>query len=147
MAKKQSTTKNITLIRLKGTPFKTAASMKAHEDQILKEEWETVERARIRRELFKKESNQIILAPFFKGFNAKFVGNEGNHENLVKVYLTDDDGVQVDIDNQLKNIDIDRSMESLIKSLVEGFMGGYLTALGLKDETLFRGTSSKMLKK
>ena len=144
MPRKSSTpTKNATLLRLKGTPFKTAADLNAHEEQILKEEWQSIERARVRRELLSKKENKQILAPFMNGFKAKFVGATGQYENLVRVYLTDDDSIQVDIDNELKSNDINGAMESLVKSLTEGLMGGYLLALGLKSESPFKSKTAK----
>ena len=56
MPKKPTT--NTTLMRLKNTPFESATAMKAEEQRILKQEWENVERARVRRVLLKKEENQ-----------------------------------------------------------------------------------------
>lgn len=139
MAKK-STTTNTTLLRLKDTPFESASEMKAHEKRILLEEWENVERARTRRVLLKKEENQQIIAPFLNGFKAKFVGGDVN-ENLVRVYLTQDESIQVEIDDELKGKDTPATLESLVKSLTESFMSGYLTSLGLKDESLFQAAS------
>lgn len=138
-------TTNTTLLRLKNTPFETASEMKAYEKKLLKEEWENIERARLRRLLLKKEENQEIISPFLKGFQAKFVGNEGT-ENLVRVYLTKQDEIQIDIDNELKGEDSNGVMEGLVKSLTESFMNGYLTALGLKDESLFKATGEKSKK-
>lgn len=135
LAKQKMTTTNTTLLRLKNTPFKTAAEMKVHEDRILREEWETVERAKQRRQLLKKEENAEIIAPFTNGFAAKFIGNE-EVGNLVRVYLTDTDQVQIDIDDSLKTKDASATVECLVRSLSESFMNGYLSALGLKDETL-----------
>ena len=134
MAKK-SISKNSTLKRLTGTPFKTGSELKNAEEQILKEEWKNIERARVRRSLFKMENNKEILAPFLKGFQAKFVNENGKHEQVVKVYLTDEEAVQVEIDNDLKLKDYNAAVESIVKSLVEGFMGGYLKALGLKGDS------------
>jgi hypothetical protein len=136
MAKK-STSKNVTLKRLTGTPFKTGAELKIAEDQILREEWKNIERARVRRNLLRLETNKEILAPFTKGLQAKFVNEDGQHEQVVKVYLTEDEAIQVEIDHELKVKDYAASIESIVKSLVEGLMGGYFKALGLKGETDF----------
>ena len=141
--KKTTTTTNSTLLRLKGTPFRKASEMKAHEEQILTEEWTSIERARVRRELLMREENRKIIAPFTKGFSAKFIGADGSHENLVRVYMTDDEAVQVEIDHQLKSDDINATMESLVKSMTESFMNGYLATLGLKDEALFKTATKK----
>ncbi|MFN8845949.1 MAG: hypothetical protein ACK5W9_03790 [Bdellovibrionales bacterium] len=140
-------TTNITLLKLKGTPFKSAGDMKKIEDQLLMEEWQSIERAKIRRELLMKEANKKILAPLLNGFKAKFTGKDGAHENLVRVYLTHDDSIQVDIDNELKSNDTNGSMESLVRSLIEGLMGGYLSALGLKKESIISENSGRSEKK
>lgn len=138
MAKKKAhLTTNITLLKLKGTPFKTGTELKANKERILKEEWESIERARVRHGLLLHESNRNIIAPFFDGFSAKFVGPEGQNENLVRVYFNDNRAVQVDIDNKLRIKNTAETVESLVKSLVDGFVGGYITLLGLKNDNLF----------
>ena len=142
MAKK-STTTNTTLLRLKDTPFESASEMKAHEKRILLEEWENVERAKTRRLLLKKEENQEVIAPFLNGFQAKFTGSEGADQSLVRVYLTKEEAVQVVINDELKSKDARDNMETLVKSLTESFMNGYLTALGLKDEGLFQAVKKR----
>ena len=139
MAKKTGeTTTNTTLLKLKNTPFKTAADLKQQEERILREEWENVERAKQRRLLLLKEENKDVIRPFLNGFRAKFVGNNNGSENLVTVHLTADESVQIDIDEELKSKDLNGTVESLVKSLTESFVNGYLTALGLKDEGLFQ---------
>ena len=143
LAKNTKITTNTTLLKLRGTPFKNASDLKASEEQILREEWQSIERARIRRELLMKEENKKILAPFLSGFKAKFTGTSSPHENLVRVYLADDDSIHVDIDDALKSKDINGTMESLVRSLVEGLMGGYLLALGLKQSGLTNEKNSK----
>ena len=69
MPKKPTT--NTTLLRLKNTPFESATAMKTEEQRILKQEWENVERARVRRLLLMKDENREIVSPFLKGFQAK----------------------------------------------------------------------------
>lgn len=142
---KQKTTTNTTLLRLKNTPFKTATEMKAHEERLLKDEWENIERARVRRILLKKEENAEIIAPFHKGFQARFIGSNAT-ENLVRVYLTGEDAVQIDIDEELKSDDKTGAVESLVKSLTESFMSGYLTAIGLKDDSIFQAAKKQSRK-
>ena len=144
MAKKKEQTTNTTLLRLKNTPFKTASELKQHEERILREEWENVERARQRRILLQKDENKEVIGPFLKGFKAKFVGGEDNSDNLVRVYLANDESIQIDIDDELKSKDVNGAVESLVKSLTESFVNGYLTALGLKDESLFQATKKAM---
>lgn len=140
MAKKKESTTNTTLLRLKNTPFKSAAELKQHEERILREEWENVERAKQRRTLLQKEENKDIMGPFLKGFKAKFVGDNQDVDSLVKVYLTHDESVQIEIDDELKSKDVNGTVESLVKSMTESFVNGYLTALGLKEDGLFTAT-------
>jgi hypothetical protein len=142
-SKNHKGTTNPTLIRLKGTPFKTATELKIFEDKILKDEWQSVERARVRRELLMKAENKKIIAPFINGFNAKFIAHNSENENLIRIYLTAEEAIQVDIDNQLRSKDTNEALESLIKSLVGGFLGGYLTALGLNDDGVFKSSHAK----
>ncbi len=145
MAKK-SISQNTTLKRLTGTPFKTGSELKIAEEQILKEEWKNIERARVRRNLFKMENNKEILAPFLKGFQAKFVNENGNREQVVRVFLTDDEAIQVEIDNELRVKDYNAAIETIVKSLVEGFMGGYFKALGLKGDSGAEDLKPKIFK-
>ena len=137
---KKSTSTNVTLKRLNGTPFKTGSALKLAEDKILREEWKYVERARVRRSLFRMENNKEILAPFLNGFQVKFVSDSEKKEQVVRVYLTEDEAVQVEVDHELKVRDYNASVESLVKSLIEGFMGGYFKALGLKSDSDFDET-------
>lgn len=145
MAKKPITT-NTTLLKLKGTPFESATEMKEAEKRILMNEWESIERAKARRLLLKKEENQEVIAPFLNGFQAKFVGQD-NTENVVRVYLTKEDRVQVEVDEELKNQDMIGAVEGLVKSMTESFMNGYLTALGLKEDNLFKSAPKKNAQK
>ena len=128
--KRNKPTQNTTLLRLKNTPFKTAAEMKMHEDRILMEEWERIERAKQRRRLFRKEENAEVIAPFRKGWGARFVGSE-DVGNLVKVYLDDVDQVQIDIDESLKSKDAMATVDCLVRSVSQSFIKGYNSTLGL----------------
>lgn len=144
MPKKPTT--NITLHSLKDTPFKSAGDRKREEQRITNEEWESVARARARRRLLLKDENREILSPFFNGFQAKFVGRDES-ENVVKVYLTKEEQVQIEVDSEMKDNNANEAIEGLVKSISESFMNGYLTALGLKEENLFKAASKKPLKK
>jgi hypothetical protein len=139
-------TVNTTLLRLKDKPFGNATELKNEEKRILREEWESIERARVRRLLLLKEENKEIVSPFLKGFQAKFVGKDES-ENVVKVYLTKEDQVQIEVDSEMKDSGTGEAIEGLVKSLSESFMNGYLTALGLKDDSLFKTASKKVSRK
>ncbi len=144
MPKKLTT--NTTLLRLKNTPFESATAMKTEEQRILKQEWENVERARVRRLLLMKDENREIVSPFLKGFQAKFVGKDES-ENVVRIYLNDDEQVQIEVDSEMKEEGTSEAIEGLIKSMSESFMNGYLTALGLKEDNLFQSATKKASKK
>ena len=144
MPKKPTT--NTTLLRLKNTPFESATAMKTEEQRILKQEWENVERARVRRLLLMKDENREIVSPFIKGFQAKFVGKDES-ENVVRIYLNDDEQVQIEVDSEMKEEGTSEAIEGLIKSMSESFMNGYLTALGLKEDNLFQSATKKASKK
>ncbi len=144
MPKKPTT--NTTLLRLKNTPFESATAMKTEEQRILKQEWENVERARVRRLLLMKDENREIVSPFLKGFQAKFVGKDES-ENVVRIYLNDDEQVQIEVDSEMKEEGTSEAIEGLIKSMSESFMNGYLTALGLKEDNLFQSATKKASKK
>lgn len=72
------------------------------------------------------------------GFGAKFVGSNQGSDNLIKVYLAPDESLQIK--------DASDTLDSLVKSLTESFIHGYLTALGLNDESLFQVTRKAMNK-
>ena len=144
MGRTTSSSTNATLIKLRGTPFKTAAELKKHEEIILKEEWQNIERARVRKDLFMRDANRSILKPLLQGFRAKFVGADSSGDHIIKVYFGDDESVHVEIDKSLQSQDLNGTVESLVKPLVDGLMGGYLTALGLKKEDAFQTASHKL---
>lgn len=133
---RQQTT-NTTLLKLKDTPFESAGEMKAEEKRILEQEWRRVRTAKVRRHLLLKEENQEVISPILKGFQAKFVGKDDS-ENVVRVYLNSEEKVQIEVDSEMKKEGTGEAIEGLVKSLSESFMNGYLTALGLKGEGLFK---------
>ena len=123
MPRKKSS-QNSTIIRLRDTPFKTAAEMNEQEARILREEWEILERAKRRRLLLKKEEYSEVIAPFTAGFGARFVDSTGSNEvsNLVRVYLKKNDEVQIDIDDQLNTEDSTSTVSCLVKSVTESLI-------------------------
>lgn len=138
----KNTTTNTTLLRLKNTPFENATDLKSEEKKILKQEWENVERARVRRLLLLKDENKEIVSPFLKGFQAKFVGKDDS-ENVVRIYLNEQEQVQIEVDSEMKEEGTSEAIEGLVKSLSESFMNGYLTALGLKEDNIFKSATKK----
>lgn len=139
-------TTNTTLLRLKNTPFESSSEMKAEEKRLLKQEWENVERARVRRLLFLKEENREIISPFIKGFQAKFVGKD-EQENVVRIFLNDKEQVQIEVDSEMKEEGASEAIEGLVRSMSESFMTGYLNALGFKDDNLFKSATVKRTSK
>jgi hypothetical protein len=144
---KNSKTTNTTLLRLKGTPFKTAAELKLSEEKILREEWESIQRARIRQELIQKNENQNIVAPLMNGFQAKFAADNGETENIVKVYLTANHSIAIDVDERFKKSEPPVILETLVKSLVDGVTSGYLATLGLRGDSVMPKTPKLFSKK
>ncbi len=139
-------TTNTTLLRRKNTPFESSSEMKAEEKRLLKQEWENVERARVRRLLFLKEENREIISPFIKGFQAKFVGKD-EQENVVRIFLNDKEQVQIEVDSEMKEEGASEAIEGLVRSMSESFMTGYLNALGFKDDNLFKSATVKRTSK
>ena len=139
-------TTNTTLLRLKNTPFESSSEMKAEEKRLLKQEWENVERARVRRLLFLKDENRDIISPFIKGFQAKFVGKD-EQENVVRIFLNDKEQVQIEVDSEMKEEGASEAIEGLVRSMSESFMSGYLNALGFKDDNLFKSATIKRTSK
>lgn len=137
MPKKSSKSKNTTLLKLHGTPFKTAADLKAHRERLLLEEWQTVERARIRSAYLMKPENKAILAPLFNGLFARMVEAEKTQENLIHVFLTEGRVVQVDVSRQFNRSDTDSFFESLVKSTVSGVLDSYFTVIGMITDSQF----------
>ena len=130
-------TTNTTLLKLKDTPFESASEMKAEEKRILEQEWRRIKTAKVRRQLLLKEENQEVISPILKGFQAKFVGKDDS-ENVVRVYLNKQEQVQIEVDSEMKKEGTSEAIEGLVKSLSDSFMNGYLSALGLKEEGLFK---------
>lgn len=48
------------------------------------------------------------MSPFLKGFQAKFVGKDES-ENVVRIYLNDDEQVQIEVDSEMKEEGTERS--------------------------------------
>ena len=66
---------------------------------------------------------------------------------MVRIYLNDDEQVQIEVDSEMKEEGTSEAIEGLIKSMSESFMNGYLTALGLKEDNLFQSATKKASKK
>lgn len=132
MSKVKPVTKNATLLRLKNTPFENAKQLKAAEARLRAEEWESMERARLRKAYYAKPEYRGIIAPLLNGFTAKVVG--GEDADLVRVYLTSEDRVHVEVASNVSHPEDNLAVQTLVRSLTESFMNGYFTALGLRDD-------------
>lgn len=134
----KKSSENVTIVRLRDTPHKTAAEMNAAEERIAKDEWEIMERARRRQLLLKKEQFRDIAKPYKKGFRARFVGEEhstSDIDNLVHSYLTEEDSVQIDISEKLNTDDAGSTLTYLVKSVTQSLIDSYMgTTLGLKQD-------------
>ena len=102
MARKKKTTGtgNITKERLAGTPFSSMSELNTASDEIRKDTWSQLERAKIKRELIEKPEYSFFLEPFKKGMVCKY--GEKN-DNLVRVHLNKEGGIEVDINEEMKS--------------------------------------------
>src|SRR3989338_4095763 len=102
MAKKtkSSSNGNITKERLAGTPFSSMSELSAASEEIRRDTWNQLERAKIKKELLSKPEYRFFLDPFRKGMISKY--GEQN-DNLVRVSLNDDGGIEVDINEEMKS--------------------------------------------
>ena len=124
-AKKKSE-KNPTRQRLEGTPFSTANELNLSQGQILKEEWEQLERARVRKELLQREEYSYIIKRFQKGLSCKF---ENGYNDLFRIYIDEEGATQVALDKKYKTQENSEALIGLIKSLSEAFEVNYLKAM------------------
>jgi hypothetical protein len=125
---KKSKASNITKERLAGTPFNSAAEMNAASEELRREAWSQLEKARIKRELLSKEEYEFFLEPFHKGMTCKYVDKD---ENLVKLYLADN-GVKVDINEEMKSSESSGALlTALIRSTSDSLLSNYLKSMDI----------------
>lgn len=126
--KKKNSQTNITKERLSGTPFNSAAEMNAASDELRREAWSQLEKARIKRELLSKEEYKFFLEPFQKGMSCKYVNKD---ENLVRVYLAED-GIEVDINEEMKSAENSGALlDALIRSTSDSLFSNYLRSMDI----------------
>lgn len=145
---KNSVSTNTTKERLSGTPFSSMSEMAAASNELRKETWNQLEKARIKRELLQKSEYQFFLEPFRKGMICKY-GEKDN--NLVKVFLSDDGGIEVDINEEMKSAENSGALLSaLIKSTSDSLFSNYLKSMdiiSLSDSANESEASTKAKKK
>lgn len=130
--KKKNSQTNITKERLSGTPFNSAAEMNAASDELRREAWGQLEKARIKRELLSKEEYKFFLEPFKKGMSCKYVNKD---ENLVRVYLAED-GIEVDINEEMRSAENSGALlDSLIRSTSDSLFSNYLRSMDIISNT------------
>lgn len=126
--KKRTRASNITKEKLAGTPFTSAAEMNAASEELRREAWNQLEKARIKRELLAKEEYKFFLEPFNKGMSCKYVDKD---ENLVKVYLGGN-GIEVDINEEMKSTENSGALLSaLIRSTSDSLFSNYLRSMDI----------------
>lgn len=136
--KKRAKLTNTTKEKLAGTPFSSAAEMNAASEELRREAWNQLERARIKRELLAKDEYKFFLEPFQKGMCCKYVSKD---ENLVKVFLTDE-GIEVDINEEMKSTENSEALLSaLIRSTSDSLFANYLRSMDIISDN--EGSSDK----
>lgn len=115
---------------LKGTPFNKRVDLVKAKDKILKEEWDKIERAKVRFDLMNSQEYSFALQPFRKGLDCRFVGSEG----AIKIFIDEDGTQKINISETFKSDDsTDLLISNLSKMLSESFQLNYLKATGLVD--------------
>lgn len=131
-ARKSATSGNITKERLAGTPFNSATEMNAVSDELRREAWTQLEKARIKRELLAKEEYKFFLEPFQKGMICKY-GKK--NDSLVRVYLSDN-GIEVDINGEMKSSENSGTiLKALIRSTSDSLFSNYLKSMDIINNT------------
>lgn len=77
-----------------------------------------------------------------QGYKASFKADDDKTQHSVRVFLNDDNEVEIEIDNELKSEDKNGTLEALVRSLSQSFVSGYLMSVGLKSEEPL-GTATK----
>lgn len=130
--KRKERSTNITKERLAGTPFNSAAEMNAASEELRREAWNQLERARIKRELLAKEEYKFFLEPFQKGMTCKYIETD---DNLVRVFLTEN-GVEVDINEEMKTAENSGALLSaLIRSTSDSLFSNYLRSMDIINDS------------
>lgn len=145
--KKFEATSNPTKDRLAGTPFSSMGEMAAATEEIRKETWYQLERSRIKRELLLKPEFKFFLEPFKRGMVCKY-GETTN--NLVRVYLNDDGGIEVDINEEMKSAENSGALLSaLIRSTSDSLFSNYLKSMDIimQSEDTFDPSDKHLAKK
>jgi len=151
--KKNAITGNTTKDKLAGTPFSSMAEMTAASDELRKETWSQLEKARIKKELLSKPEFRFFLEPFRKGMVTKY--GEKN-DNLVRVSLSDDGEISIDINEEMKSEENSAALlAALIKASSDSLFSNYLKSMdiivqaetGKDGEDAIKNLSAKRKKK
>lgn len=136
MARKKETetvTGNVTKEKLAGTPFSSMAELNAASGELRSETWRQLEKARIKKELLGKDEYKFFLEPFRRGMICRY--GEKN-DNLVRVYLGADGGIQVDINEEMKSAENSEALLSaLIRSTSDSLFSNYLKSMNIIGQT------------
>lgn len=127
--KDDASTSNVTKEKLAGTPFSSMAELNAASRELRTETWRQLERARIKRELLGKDEYKFFLDPFRRGMICRY--GEQN-DNLVRVYLGEDGGIQVDINEEMRSAENSEALLSaLIRSTSDSLFSNYLKSMNI----------------
>lgn len=125
--------KNTTWEKIKNSPFGSAKELKEHEERIDREEWERITRAEARLGYLQRPESRIgkLLS---NGYKAGFKDEDDDTQHSVRVFLNDNNEIEIEIDSELKSEDKNGTLEALVRSLSQSFVSGYLMSVGLKAE-------------
>lgn len=136
--------KNTTWQKIKNSPFSSAKELKEHEDKIDREEWERITRAESRLGYFQRPESRIgrLLS---QGYKASFKSQDDEGDHSVRVFLNEENEIEIEINNDLKSEDKNGTLEALVRSLSQSFVSGYLMSVGLRnDDPLNVGKKAKL---
>ena len=131
MAEKKK--KNTTWQKIKNSPFESATELKQHSEKVRLEEWDRVLRANERHNALRAVDDGIGRI-FTNGYKAQFKDAEDQTKHSVWVYLSPDDEIKIEIDNEFKSKDSTGTLEALVRSLSQSFVSGYMSTVGLKND-------------
>lgn len=124
---KKKEDKNIYRSRLAGTPFKKASDYNKAQDRLLQDEWEQLERARIRRDLLQRDEYRYILERFEHGLSCDF---GDSNDKLFRIFVDGKGYTQVALSEKLKNENASaETLSLLIRALTDAFEKNYLKVM------------------
>ena len=124
---------NITKAKLRGIPFTSAEELKNAQNLILVEAWKKLERARVKKELTKRDEFKFYVDTFRKGIRCKYVDNINN---IAGISLDDDDVIKISISEQVlpRKTSDQELLGVLIEAMASAFLQNYLKAMDIIED-------------